>query len=214
MTDAGLRVTEVVHLQVRHFNIPERTVTVCSLKKRAHSREKRRTIPLTQRVIEAFADYWPRLCDHSPEAFLFPASSQSKQLHLNRKVVWRRLKEYSDGLIHPHMLRHYFGTRIVNEGNDIRTAQKLLYTIELVERLAKEPLITVETTQSIKHAASKKEIDFTVPLLLAFSSLIVLRYVGNEVGDDPGAFRIIGGAALILALFARPLFRSLKRRYL
>ena len=145
MTDTGLRVTEVVRLQIKNFNLAEKTVTIQSLKKRATSKEKKRTIPLTNRVLEAFANYWPRLRSRNAEDYLFPASSQSKQPHLSRKVVWRRLKKYSDGLIHPHLLRHYFGTRIVNEGNDIRTAQKLLghasqQTTEIYLHVAREQL--------------------------------------------------------------------------
>ena len=93
MTDTGLRVTEVVRLQVKNFNLQEKTVTIQSLKKRATSKAKKRTIPLTNRVLDAFATYWLKLPSRDPEDYLFPASVQSNQPHLSRKVVWRRLKK-------------------------------------------------------------------------------------------------------------------------
>ncbi|MCB0084755.1 MAG: hypothetical protein KDE47_27630, partial [Caldilineaceae bacterium] len=89
-----------------------------------------------------------------------------------------------------------------------------LYTIEMVERLAKEPVISIEATQRVKHTASKNEIDFTVILIICISSLMGLRYMGSEFGEDAGAFRLIGGLALVFAIFARPIFRSLKRKWL
>lgn len=476
MADAGLRVTEVVRLQIKHFNFQEQIVQIHSLKKRPTAKDKIRTLPLTQRTLNALTQYWSTLKNKSPEAYLFPPSAQSKQPHLSRKMVWRRLKKHSNGYVNPHMLRHYFATRVVNEGNDIRTAQKMLghssqqtteiylhvpqqkiqaainsiepktnsfnrffnkllnskpstpdihitparigltlfhigrkkelqqlhnlaqkqvnvlllgpqgigkshlldnyhkgqiiriddfrspkktlgglllelydhdkeailqmllkinsrfdleklatresikrlcelaiqattpkeytlifddltditkygvtimeklknhfiiiaaarriklehstflsnfekielqplsrpesielinklslpianritdyeayknriwedtqgiplYIIEMIERLSKEPLITPETTATIRHTASKQEIDFTLPLIVLFSSLMVLRYLGNELGDNAGALKLIGGLGLIVAIFSRHIFRTLKRKF-
>jgi hypothetical protein len=126
MCDAGLRVTEVVRLQVKHFNFQDKTLTIQSLKKKANAKDKFRVIPLTDRIIEAFSNYWSRIKALDPDAYLFPPSKQSTQSHLCRKIVYRRIMKHSNKEIHPHMLRHYFASRIVNEGNDIRTAQKLL----------------------------------------------------------------------------------------
>lgn len=38
--------------------------------------------------------------------------------------------------------------------------------------------------------------------------------MGSEFGEDGGAFRLIGGLALVFTIFARPIFRSLKRKWL
>ena len=84
----------------------------------------------------------------------------------------------------------------------------------MIDRLSKEPHITIEVTQNIKHTASKNEIDFTIILIICISSLMGLRYMGSEFGQDSGAFRLIGGLALVFAIFARPIFRSLKRKWL
>lgn len=474
MADAGLRVTEVVRLQVKHFNFHDRTVIVQSLKKRPTAKDKVRVIPLTQRIMDALTNYWGVMKSKQPDAYLFPPSAQSDQPHLCRKMVWRRLKKHSSGIINPHMLRHFFASRVVNEGNDIRTAQKMLghasqqtteiylhvpqqkiqaaissieekpnlfqritqfwsttpkpqvdvtparigmtpfhigrkkeldklhelvqkqvnvmligaqgvgkthlldnyhhgkiirlddfrspkktlgglllelfdhdkdklfemlfkindrfdleklatresikrlcelaiqstthkeytllfddltditkygvsvmeklknhfiiiaaarriklehktflsnfekieleplsrpesielinklsfplldritdyeayknriwedtqgiplYIIEMIERLSKEVTISPETTAKIRHTASKQEIDFTLPLIVLFSSLMVLRYIGNELGDNAGAFKLIGGLGLIVAIFSRHIFRTLKRKF-
>ena len=125
MLDCGLRVTEVVQLQRKNFNFMQNTVTVASLKKRS-KRLRTRTIPLSTRLLEALADYWPRIKDPEPDTYIFPAAKTSKALYLSRVVVWKRIKKYSGGAVHPHMLRHTFATRVVREGNDIRVAQKLL----------------------------------------------------------------------------------------
>lgn len=466
MVDAGLRVMEVVRLQVKHFNAPEKVVGVVNAKGLS------RTIPLTYRVLEALGAYWLTLKDKSADAFLFPSSGQSLQQHLSRKMVYRRIIKHSDGQIQPNMLRHYFAARVVNNGNDLQTAQQLLghasqqstevylqvseekvqaaihslqprpafmeriwkfwaaappisvtpvqlgmtdfhigrieemetlydlhdkrvnvlilgpqgigkshlldnfqkgkiirvddfrypkgvlggllltlfdqdkeailsmlldldskdqlqrvaskestkrlcelamqvtrpqeytlviddltdvtklgvrileklknhfhiiaaarrikmelatfltnfekmelaplsraettelinrlsqtfldriedyeayknricedtqgiplFVIEMIDRMSKEQLISLETMEQIKHTASRAEIDFSVPLVVALSSLLVLRYLGSELGQNAGAFRLIGGVALVIAFFSRRIFRALKRKF-
>ena len=475
MQEAGLRVTEVVRLQIRDFDFENKALTVRSLKKRKSQRDKLRFIPLTDNVIRAFAQYWSKLKDHSAEAYVFPAGRGSSKPHLDRRSVWRRIKKYSGQSVHPHMLRHHFASNVVSKGNDIKVAKELLghksvktteiylhipqqqlrraidsiqqkasfwqrlfappkgtpseipitrtrtgltkfhvgrkqeiaelyeladkkvntlllgepgigkshlldnyqqgniirmdefqypkrllgglllelfdndkeeilklvsrtesreqfetkvatresikrlceiaievtrekeytividdvtnitksgvrilenfknhfhiiaagrrvrleyrtafsnfevieltplprpesitlierlstsfqdriedfesyknriwedtqgnplFIIEMIERLAKEPRITVAATERIKHTASKNEVDFTVILIICISSLMGLRYMGSEFGEDGGAFRLIGGLALVFAIFARPIFRSLKRKWL
>jgi len=43
---------------------------------------------------------------------------------------------------------------------------------------------------------------------------MVLRYVGGELDDDSGAFKLFGGAFLLFALFARNIFKLGKRKYI
>lgn len=478
MMDAGLRVSETVQLQVKHIDFQRKELHIRSLKKR--KKETYRTIPMTSRILNAMADYWPKLKDRTPEAYLFPSGKGAKQPHLNRKTVWKRIKKYSGKTVHPHMLRHFFGTNLREHGVDIDTAKELLghasrttteiywhvkhdekkraieaiderpnllmrinqslfgrrrpaprpevqitpmqhgltdfhvgrqkeldtlydlsnkqvntliigpqgigkshlldnynhekiirvddlrqprrvmgglllelfygekeeilkmltrigceddfinkvanresikrlcelaidvtqpkeytividdltditkmgvrileklknhfhiiaaarkvkiefrtcftnfqrlelkplsrietiemidrlstellpriedyeayknriwedtqgvplYVIEMIDRLGREPRISTQVTDQVKHSASKQEIDFSVPLLIAFSSLIALRYLGPELGDQAGPFRFIAGVALVVALFSRSIFRTLKRKFL
>lgn len=475
MMDAGLRVTEVVRLQVKHVQPMEQQLVVFSLKKRQHSKDKFRRIPITSRIIEAYANYRRKAKGvdwNEPEAFLFPPSGQSSQHHLSRKSVYRRFMKYTNNTVTPHMLRHYYATRMANNGEDIRVVQKLLghcsqqtterylhvdeqrlrqavrgierernflrrllqrlsrpqpvlvfpakrgmtsfhvgrkeelgrlhslsekrvnvlllgpqgigkshlldnyhrervirmddfrspkktlagllltlfdddkdevlrlllevekrdelervatkesikrlcelavdatkpkeftlvfddltdvtkygvrilemlknhfhiiaaarrikiehatflsnferielqplsrpealelasrlaqpfteriedyeaflnrvwentqgiplFVVELVERLSKEPVVSLEVLHEVRHTASKSEIDFSIPLIIAFSSLMALRYMGSELGHHSGAFRLLGGVALIVAIFSRKIFQALKRRF-
>lgn len=122
MIDCGLRVTEVARLKIGHFDFKNNQLIIPSLKKRG--KEVFRTIPMTSRVIESLSKYYARLRDREPESYLFPSKSQSG--HITRMAIWKFIKRKSNWSANPHMLRHTFATRIVNEGNDIRTAQKLL----------------------------------------------------------------------------------------
>lgn len=42
---------------------------------------------------------------------------------------------------------------------------------------------------------------------------MALRYMGSELGHHSGAFRLLGGVALIVAIFSRKIFLALKRRF-
>ena len=95
-----------------------------------------------------------------------------------------------------------------------QTGGNPLYTYELIERFRKEPEISIDQVRDIRHTAAKTDIDMSIPVVVALSSLMVLRYVGGELGDDSGAFRLFGGAFLLFALFARNLFQFGKRRYI
>ncbi len=153
MLDGGLRVSEVMKLRVKHINTLSKTVHVESLKKR---KAEHRDVPMSERLLDALTDYWRDLNDRKPDSFLFPAVKDPTK-HKNRKSVWRRLKKYTDGAVHPHMLRHTCATRIVNEGNDfeaLRAAQKILghksiSTTEIYTHVSREQM--VEAIQSIEQ---------------------------------------------------------------
>ncbi len=88
-----------------------------------------------------------------------------------------------------------------------------LYTLEMIDRFRREVVITADMLTSIKHTAALREWDMSLPLIIMLSSLMVLRYIGGEMGDDSGAYRLIGGAFLVFALFARNIFRAGKRKF-
>lgn len=88
-----------------------------------------------------------------------------------------------------------------------------LFMIEMIERYAKEPEISLEVIRDYRHTAALKEFDFSLVLIVTLSSLMVLRYVSGELGDDSGALRLFGGIFLMFALFARNIFRAGKRKF-
>ena len=146
MLDAGLRVSETVQLQVKHLNTISKTIFVNSLKKR---KAKVREVPMSERLIDAITDYWKRLKDKSPDAYLFPGTKKSRCPHKGRKSVWRRIKRYTDGIVHPHMLRHTCATRIVSEQNDFNGL------IAAKEILGHED---VRTTQIYTHVSREQRV--------------------------------------------------------
>ncbi len=88
-----------------------------------------------------------------------------------------------------------------------------LFMIEMIERYSKEPEITLEVIRDYRHTSALKEFDFSLVLVILLSSLMVLRYISGELGDDSGAMRLFGGIFLMFALFARNIFRAGVRKY-
>lgn len=88
-----------------------------------------------------------------------------------------------------------------------------LFIIEMIERYSKEPEITLEVIRDYRHTSALKEFDFSLVLVIILSSLMVLRYISGELGDDSGAMRLFGGIFLMFALFARNIFRAGVRKY-
>ena len=88
-----------------------------------------------------------------------------------------------------------------------------LHLSELVERFSKEQYISYSELSSISHLNSRKYIDFSLPVILCLSSLMVLRYFGGEMGTDSGAYKLFGGIFMVFALFARSIFTMAKRKF-
>jgi len=130
MLDAGLRVGEVVSLQVPDLctmNEPVHTLIIGA----AISKTKTsRSIPLTSRVRNLITEMNEHIWQYEPGrdpnwAFC----SNSWQAPLTTRQVERIIKALSrsaiDREIHPHVLRHTFATRLMRISN-IRIVQALL----------------------------------------------------------------------------------------
>ena len=87
-----------------------------------------------------------------------------------------------------------------------------LFTLEMIDRYSKEPDISLEVTKDLRHTSAIPALDMSLPFVIIISSFMLLRYMGGEFGDDAGAYRLIGGAFLVFALFGRPLLRIGKRK--
>ena len=88
-----------------------------------------------------------------------------------------------------------------------------LFLYELIERFSKESVVTIEHVREIRHTAALKDIDMSIPVMIAFSSLMILRYIGGELSDDSGAMKLIGGAFLLFALSAQSIFNVGRRKW-
>jgi site-specific recombinase XerD len=115
----GIRVGELEDLGLGEVDLAAGVVLI-----RASKGLKDRSVYLTGRVTEAIEQYLPlrgpALTDH---LFIY------RHKPLSKDYVRDRLKAASKRLgfkVTPHMLRHTFGTQLVNAGADITTIQALL----------------------------------------------------------------------------------------
>lgn len=86
---------------------------------------KFRTVPINSEAREALLDLHMNVPNDSQ--WLVP---NSKGEQMNSKSVWRLVKHYGKkaGIpdVYPHMLRHHYATRLVRNGVDLYTLQKLM----------------------------------------------------------------------------------------
>jgi hypothetical protein len=54
----------------------------------------------------------------------------------------------------------------------------------------------------------------TPMVLVGLGCFVILRYVGREIGEDEGAYRLFGGMAIVALIVGRPLLKALQRKYI
>jgi hypothetical protein len=128
MLDAGLRVSEVITLQLKDFDFRKRILNVNSLKKRG--KEKFRHIPISNRLFNYLADYIDKHIpkSYTPTTYLF--ESYADNGHISRKAVWKYLHILNIKLnipdLHPHALRHTFATHHLAADTKLEEVKKML----------------------------------------------------------------------------------------
>jgi integrase/recombinase XerD len=124
---AGLRVSEVVHLEVGGVFLESGTLRVRG------KGSKERVIPIGGPVIGALEEYLQgeriKLLRGRTSDLVFPG--RSKQKPLTRQAVFEVLRRLARGAgikrdISPHKLRHGFATDLVRGGADLRSVQVML----------------------------------------------------------------------------------------
>ncbi len=125
---AGLRVTELVSLNLRDVNLTEDWVRCFG------KGSKERIVPLHRTAVEKVRTY----IQEARPRFLGPDKEKERALFVNRRGerltrqgFWLLLKGYAQkaGIatpITPHMLRHSFATHLLNRGASLRYVQELL----------------------------------------------------------------------------------------
>lgn len=124
----GMRVTELVSLDITSVNADERQPFVRCLGKGA----KERTIPIHDQAFDALKDYLdegrPMLLRAKDEPALF---LNRRGERLTRQGFWLILKGYAKSAnlgseITPHTLRHSFATHMLRGGMPLRNVQEML----------------------------------------------------------------------------------------
>lgn len=121
----GMRVTEMISLNVEDVNIDAATV-VCK------TGTKQRTIPLGSLSLKALKEYIedarPILARDDEEKALFVNINGRR---LTRQGFWKIVKYYKEQAhitkdITPHVLRHSFATHLLQNGADLKSIQTML----------------------------------------------------------------------------------------
>lgn len=141
----GLRVTELVTLEVNDLNLRQGVLRVMG------KGGKERLVPMGDEAmawVEGFVrDHRSSLIRRSEsEAVLFPSN---RGREMTRQAFWYLIKRHAAeaGIRHslsPHSLRHAFATHLVNHGADLRVVQLLLGHSDL------------STTQIYTHVAKQR----------------------------------------------------------
>ena len=121
----GMRVTEIISLNVEDVNIEQASVT-------CKSRNKQRTIPLGKMALDAVKEYINEarsiLIKSEKENALFVNLNGKR---LTRQGFWKIIKFYQEQAhiekdITPHTLRHSFATHLLQNGADLKAIQTML----------------------------------------------------------------------------------------
>ena len=121
----GMRVTEIISLNIEDVNLEEGYVT-------CKNANKQRNIPLGKMSINALREYIeearPILIKSEDERALFVNINGGR---LTRQGFWKIIKYYKEQAhitkdITPHVLRHSFATHLLQNGADIKAIQTML----------------------------------------------------------------------------------------
>lgn len=118
---AGLRVSELVHLQVSDIDSQRMMIRVDQGKGR-----KDRYVPLSANLLPVLREYW-KVC-RTPD-WLFQGQDRSKPLSVKSAQRTFTITQKKVGItkrVSMHSLRHAFATHLMESGVDIRTIQRLL----------------------------------------------------------------------------------------
>jgi integrase/recombinase XerD len=117
----GLRLGELLHLQVSDIDSPRMLVQVRQGKGR-----KDRLVPLAPQLLEELRSYWR--C-YRPQRWLFPNAATQEPLCAGTVQRWMKRMVVQARLAKPatmHTLRHSFATHLLEAGVDVLMVQKIL----------------------------------------------------------------------------------------
>ena len=141
---SGLRVTELVELEMSQLNLSAGIVKVFG------KGAKERLVPMGEVAQDWLQRYIkqsrPQLLKANASGVLFP-SLRGQQM--TRQTFWHRIKQHgiTAGInkpLSPHVVRHAFATHLLNHGADLRVIQLLLGHSDL------------STTQIYTHVATQR----------------------------------------------------------
>ncbi len=118
---AGLRVSEVVRLQLHHLDAER-----MSLRVEQGKGAKDRDTLLSPRLLEELRAYWR---EYRPPLWLFPARDGKRPMDVSTAQKFYTAAKQRAGITKRggiHALRHAFATHLLEAGTDLHTIQRLL----------------------------------------------------------------------------------------
>lgn len=125
MYAAGLRVSELVGLQLAEVNLRAGYLTVLG------KGRKRRLVPLTVSACSSVERYLEQIRPGWSRPGVRALFVTSRKAAMTRQGFWKLIKQYALGAgiskrVSPHMLRHSFATHLLQGGADLRAVQVML----------------------------------------------------------------------------------------
>ncbi|TNJ42477.1 tyrosine-type recombinase/integrase [Tamlana fucoidanivorans] len=154
---AGLRISELLNLQLAHIDIDRRQIYVKNSKGR-----KDRTIILAESFLPVFKNYFHT---YKPEFYFAEGqprqrySAESVRAFLRRSCRLARISKR----VTPHTLRHSYATHLLENGIDLRYIQELLGHAK------------PETTMIYTHVSRKDLLNIQSPLDIAVKKIVAIQ---------------------------------------
>jgi integrase/recombinase XerC len=125
MYAAGVRLSEIVALDVKDLELAERTLIV-----RGKGNKERMVLigaPAEQALRRYLADGQPKLASGEDSALFLNRDGNRLSGRSVQQIVRRHaLRAGLDQRVHPHLLRHSFATHLLDGGAELRVVQELL----------------------------------------------------------------------------------------
>ncbi len=160
---AGLRISELLNLQLKHIDIDRRQIIVKNSKGR-----KDRNVILAKSFIPLMLNY---LNTYNPNMFFTEGKpSQKYSAESIRAFLKRSCKSANIAKkVTPHTLRHSYATHLLENGIDLRYIQELLGHAK------------PETTMLYTHVSKKDLLNIESPLDIAFKNLVKGDHSNNNI---------------------------------
>ena len=123
---AGLRLSELVEANMGDLSADCTTLRVMG------KGRKERVQPILSSLVEVLKKYFiqissQNICTTQKKALILSNKGERISRRTVQRIVERKLKDVGvQGKTSPHVLRHTFATRVLNEGGDLREIQELL----------------------------------------------------------------------------------------
>lgn len=159
MLDAGLRVGEVVKLKILDLYIGGSPVSSLHLRKEIAKGHRERMLPLTGRIQETiclmYEKWWFSMSNsNSANAFFGTSSNKALTTRQVERIVARHSISSIKRQIHPHVLRHTFGTRLMRQVNS-----RIVQTLLGHKNIQTTQVYTHPNNDDLEHAIEKISTD-------------------------------------------------------